>query len=57
MPILDVVGGTGVGDIRMDARIHTHVSEADACSHDPIFEGFSLVVPLVAAVGDTSFHG
>jgi hypothetical protein len=42
VPIMDMLGGTSVGDVGVNARIHACISEADVRPHDPIFEGLSV---------------
>jgi hypothetical protein len=56
MPFADMIGGTGVSEVRVDVRVHARVGKMDVCPHDPIFEGLGLVIPLAAAVHNASLH-
>jgi hypothetical protein len=56
VPVSDMISGMGVGEVRVNARINACVSETDACPHDTVFEGLSLIVPLATSVRDAPLH-
>jgi hypothetical protein len=56
MSIADVVGGSGVGEIRVDVQIDLRIGEVDVCPDNLVFKGFSLVVPLSAAICNAPLH-
>jgi hypothetical protein len=53
---MDMVGGTGVSEVRVDAQIDTRVGKADSCPYDTIFESLGFMIPLLAAVCDGPLH-